>query len=328
MPDYISILKPDFFSVENVREFLKWGPLDAHNMPIKALEGTIFNAWVDEIKSLNSTYEMEYKILNAADYGAYTTRKRLFILFSEKAAHITWPVVTHFKGSNYKPVKEVLNFQNIGNCVLTRKKALSEATLERIYNGLRVYKKQYTITYYSTGKNHQSIEEPSPTLTTKDRVSIIMPFMLRDFTKGYLASVEDPSGTLLTIPKSNIVTAHLLNPQWGNSSGKSIEEPSFTLIARMDKAPPYLVVSTAGTFSIAIDPSDSYYTKKIKQYMIDNQIAQLTIRPLEIPEMLQIQGFPKNYQLVGSLTEQKKYIGNSVETTVMHKWIESVINTF
>ena len=152
--------------------------------------------------------------------------------------------------------------------------------------------------------------------------------MLRDFTKGYLASVEDPSGTLLTIPKSNIVTAHLLNPQWGNSSGKSIEEPSFTLIARMDKAPPYLVVSTAGTFSIAIDPSDSYYTKKIKQYMIDNQIAQLTIRPLEIPEMLQIQGFPKNYQLVGSLTEQKKYIGNSVETTVMHKWIESVINTF
>jgi DNA (cytosine-5)-methyltransferase 1 len=328
MPDYISALNPDLFSVENVREFLKWGPLDAFDNPIKSLEGTTYEAWVNEVKALNSGYEVDHKILNAADYGGYTTRKRLFILFSKDASKIVWPVVTHFKGSSYKPVKDLLDFSDTGNCIFTRKKPLAEATLGRIYHGLKTHKKQYLITYYGTGKNHQSVEEPSPTVTTKDRISIVTPFVLRDFTKGYLGSVEEPSGTLLTVPKINVVTAHLLNPQWGNSTGKSIEEPSFTLIARMDKAPPLIVQTVVGTVSVTISSTDSFYTKKIKQHMIDNEIDKVTIRSLNIPELLQIQGFPKDYTLIGTQTEQKKYIGNSVETTVMHKWIESVINTF
>ena len=327
MPDYIEALKPDFFSIENVREFLKWGPLDENNKPIKHLEGTSFKQWVSTIQSLNTGYKSDYRILNAADYGGYTTRKRLFMLFSGNSANLVWPQITHFKGSTYKPVKDLLDFSDAGNCIFDRSIPLVEATLQRIYNGLLTYDKEYLITYYSTGKNTHSTGNPSPTITTKDRVSVVIPFMLRDFTKGYLGSIEDPSGTLLTVPKQNVVQSFLLNPQCGNATGKSIEEPCFTLIARMDKAPPLLVQATKGQYP-EIKPTDSFFTKRIKEEMKKKGIYRITIRGLKIPELLQIQGFPKNYKLVGTQTEQKKYIGNSVETTVMHKWIETVINSF
>lgn len=327
MPDYISALNPDFFSIENVREFLKWGPLDESGDPIKELQGSTFNEWVEQIHGLNSGYISEYKILNAADYGAYTTRKRLFMLFTREDMKISWPDVTHFFGKNYKPVKDLLDFSDLGKCIFDRKKPLVDASLKRIYNGLMAHKKQYLITYYGTGKNHKSIDEPSPTVTTKDRISLVTPFILRDYTKGYLSDIENPAGTLLTVPKINIVSAHLLNPQWGNSTGKSIEEPMFTLIARMDKAPPLFVQAIHEVKNIEIKDSDSEYAVKIKRYMIENGISKVTIRSLKVPELLQIQGFPKDYKLVGSQTEQKKYIGNSVETTVMHKWVESVINS-
>lgn len=327
MPDYVTALNPDFFSIENVREFMKWGPLDEDSKPIKSLEGTTFKEWCNSISILNEGYFSDLKILNAADYGAYTKRKRLFMLFSKNKECLVWPKITHFKGTSYKPVKEVLDFSSVGNCIFERKTPLVEATLSRIYNGLRRYNKQYLITYYGNGRNIQSVEDPSPTVTTKDRMSLVTPFMLRDFTKGYLGSIEEPHGTLLTVPKANVVTAHLLNPQWGNDSGKSIEEPCFTLIARMDKAPPLLVLSESGAFP-EIKETDSFYTKKIKTLMKEKGIEKVTIRGLNIPELLQIQGFPKDYKLVGTQTEQKKYIGNSVETTVMHRWIEAVINTF
>ena len=55
---------------------------------------------------------------------------------------------------------------------------------------------------------------------------------------------------------------------------------------------------------------------KIKQYCIANNIKDICVRPLEIDEMLSIQGFPKGYKLVGTKTQQKKYIGNSVEVNV------------
>lgn len=327
MPDYITALNPDFFSIENVREFLKWGPLDSNNRPVKHLECTSFNEWVTSIVNLNGGYHHDYRILNAADYGAYTTRKRLFMLFSKNRENIVWPVVTHFKGSSYKPVKDLLDFSNAGNCIFDRKIPLVEATLARIFHGLQTYDKQYLITYYGTGKNHHSVDDPSSTVTTKDRMSLVTPFVLRDFTKGYLGSIEEPCGTLLTVPKANIVTAHLLNPQWGNSTGKNIEEPCFTLIARMDKAPPLFVLSQNGK-PPEIKPTDSFYTRVLKELMIKKGIGKVTIRSFTIPELLQVQGFPEDYKLVGTQTEQKKYIGNSVETTVMHKWIEAVVNSF
>jgi DNA (cytosine-5)-methyltransferase 1 len=327
MPRYSEYLNPDFFSIENVREFMDYGPLNEANHPIKECKGDYYKEWVSHMQSLNNGYAFDWKILNAADYGAYTTRKRYFSIFSKNIEDIAWAEITHFKGNNYKPVKDILELENKGKSIFNRKKPYVDATLNRILNGLKANKDEFLVSYYSNGKNHYSTNIPAITVTTKDRLSLITPFILRDYTKGYLSKIEEPSGTLLTIPKINLVTpTFLLNPQWGNDTGKSIEKPCFTLIARMDKAPPLLVSSSVGYEKIPYKPDYTSKMRELVDYMNDNYIVDIFIRPLVIKELLQIQGFPKDYKLVGTQTEQKKFIGNSVETTVMHKWIEAIIN--
>jgi DNA (cytosine-5)-methyltransferase 1 len=74
--------------------------------------------------------------------------------------------------------------------------------------------------------------------------------------------------------------------------------------------------------------SDDPWLKKIKGYMYKHKVLDICVRPLTVPEMLQIQGFPKNYTLIGTKTEHKKYIGNSVEVNVgvaLFKAIDSAI---
>ena len=197
--------------------------------------------------------------------------------------------------------------------------------------------------YYGNGSNH-SLKEPAPTLTTKDRLGYITAqFIDKQYGTGRAASLDSPAGTVTTNPKLNLVTIkpwlmdtsfnnvgtsidrparelspnntrfYLMNPQF-NSSGGSIDAPCFTLIARMDKRPPYLISAETGTPTIVIYDTDSTMTVKIKEFMALYGITDICMRMLKISELKKIMGFPEDYILVGTQTEQKKYIGNAVET--------------
>ena len=66
-----------------------------------------------------------------------------------------------------------------------------------------------------------------------------------------------------------------------------------------------------------------------RPFLFANDLVDINIRPLKIQEMLLIQGFPGAYKLKGTMTEQKKYVGNSVEVTVgiaLFVSIDGVIN--
>ena len=91
-------------------------------------------------------YDFDWRILNAADYGAYTTRKRFFGIFAKRGLPIVFPEPTHCKDGKtdmfgrlekWKPVKEVLDFSDEGDSIFCRKKPLAEKTFERIYAGLK-----------------------------------------------------------------------------------------------------------------------------------------------------------------------------------------------
>ena len=105
-----------------------------------------------------------------------------------------------------------------------------------------------------------------------------------------------------------------MNPQF-TSAGSSIDKPCFTLIARMDKRPPYIVTAETGG-AIVVYETDSPMTVKIKEFMAVYGISDIYIRMLKIIELKRIMGFGDDYVLVGTTTEQKKYIGNAVETHV------------
>jgi len=81
------------FVLENVREFLSWGPLDPFGRPIRERKGEYFRDFVAKLKK--SGYTVEWRILCAADYGDPTTRKRLFLIAVKDGQGIPWPKPTH-----------------------------------------------------------------------------------------------------------------------------------------------------------------------------------------------------------------------------------------
>lgn len=184
----------------------------------------------------------------------------------------------------------------------------------------------FFIKYYGTGVNTASVDVACPTITTKDRMGLVQAgFIYRDFSNsGFAMSLDMPSGTVMTNPKLNLVTCqhYLLNPQY-NNKGSSIDKPCFTLIARMDKAAPYLITAENGYNSIEITEKDSPYSRLIKQFMLEHGIYDVKMRMLRIPELLKIQGFPEDYILIGTEGDKKKYIGNAVPVKMAKLLIEA-----
>ena len=427
---YIDVIDPDYIQIENVEEFMSWGYMDEKGKPISMDKGRLYQKWVRNVKKYG--YNFEHRILNAADFGAYTTRKRFFGIFAKKSLPIVFPEPTHCKGGRqdmfsklekWKPVKEVIDFSDEGTTIF-REKPLAEKTLERIYAGLikfvaggkdaflsryntvrlqdtcksvdepcgvlttenRFAKVQvsflskqfsghpesknvsveepagaitcrdhhaFVSAYYGNGHNH-SVELPAPTVTTKDRFALVESrFLDMQYGNGTPTSINVPAGTVTTNPKFNIVTCkpwimntafsnigssieqpsqtitanrkwhYLMNPQF-NSAGGSVDNPCFTLIARMDKMPPYLVATESGQVAIEIYNNDSPMTVKIKEFMALYGIVDIKMRMLRIPELKKIMGFPENYVLIGTQADQKKFIGNAVEVTQARKNTEAL----
>jgi DNA (cytosine-5)-methyltransferase 1 len=369
---YIDELDCDYLYIENVREFMAWGSLDIFGKPVSKDKGKDYLKWVNNIKKRG--YKFDFRLLNAADFGAYTSRERFFGQFAKKGMPISWPEATHSKKVNLSPglfetprlkwkaVREVLLLDEEGESIFDRKKALVDKTLERIYAGLIKFsgegifiKKYYsgrpagkviscdepagTITtvggqalvsaihlntYYGNGGVH-SIDSVCPTLTTKDRVSVINShFIDQQYGNSSPASIEVPANTLTNVPKLSLVNVQqwLLNPQF-TSKGSSIDDPCFTLIARMDKKPPYIVSAETGQGQIIIYENDTPIMIKIKEFMAEHGIIDIKMRMLLVDEMLRIQGFPEGYKLQGTQTDQKKFIGNSVVPLVAKKLVES-----
>lgn len=176
---------------------------------------------------------------------------------------------------------------------------------------------QFIDAYYGNGNEH-SIDLPAPTVTTKDRLSLVTSyFMDEQYGNGIPVSIDRPANTITTTPKQNLVQVDkfIMNPQY-TSSGGSIDKPCFTLIARMDKMPPYLVSTEKRESQIMVYESDTPAMRKIKEFMAIYGIVDIKMRMLNIGELKRIMGFGSDYTLVGTQAEQKKYIGNAVEVNM------------
>jgi DNA (cytosine-5)-methyltransferase 1 len=367
---YIEQLDPDYVYIENVREFLTWGPLDDKGKPIASKKGVDYKRWKEAIKFYG--YDYDYQLLNSADFGSYTSRERYFGVFARIGMPILFPKKTHIKrskieNSNLKPwkaVREVLDLKDEGNSIfgLTKmNKPYSENTLKRIYSGLKkfsneglfikrynggcvnpeekvkstnrplgtilsnnthaVVKPVFLTSYYGNGNAH-SIDEPCNTLTTKERYAAH--FLNYDYSHPTHTSIDNPAGCVTTIPKHNLVSANWLVDTQFSNKGKSIDEPAQTLIARMDKKPIYLI-STNHKLSINnVEREFRNETEKlIVEFMKQNEISDIKIRMLKVSELKTIQGFPKDFELTGTKTNQLKFIGNSVVPLMAQKLIES-----
>ena len=242
---YIDVIAPDYIQIENVEEFMSWGDMDENGKPISMDKGRLYQKWVRNVKKYG--YNFEHRILNAADFGAYTTRKRFFGIFAKKNLPIVFPEPTHCKGGRqdmfsrlekWKPVKDVLDFSDEGTTIF-REKPLAEKTLERIYNGLIKFvaggKDAFLVKYNSmnrTGKyNAPGIDEPCPVVTTQNRLGVAQVCFLSKQFSGHPesknVSVEEPAGTITCRDHHAFVSAH-----YGNGFNRSVNELSATVTTK------------------------------------------------------------------------------------------------
>lgn len=243
---YIEAINPDYIQIENVEEFMSWGDMDENGKPLSKDKGRCYERWKRNVKKYG--YDFDWRILNAADYGAYTTRKRFFGIFAKRGLPIVFPEPTHCKDGKsdifgklekWKPVKEVLDFSDEGDSIFCRKKPLAEKTLERIYAGLIKFvaggKDAFIVKYNSmsrTGKYQApSVDEPCPVVATQGRLALAkVNFLSKQFSgqpDSKNISVDGPAGTITCKDHHAFVSAY-----YGNGNNHSVEFPAPTVTTK------------------------------------------------------------------------------------------------
>ena len=243
---YIEAINPDYIQIENVEEFMSWGDLDENGKPVSKNAGRLYQQWVANVCGYG--YRFVHRILNSADYGAYTSRRRFFGIFAKGSLPIVFPEPTHSKDGaaglfgrlhRWKPVREVLDFSDEGESIFGRKKPLVDATLERIYAGLIKFvaggKEAFMVKWNSmsrAGKYHApGIDEPCPTVATQSRLGVAQVSFLSKYyggsPEGKSVSVEEPAGAITTRDHHSFITAY-----YGNGHNHSIDEPAPTLTTK------------------------------------------------------------------------------------------------
>lgn len=240
---YIDVIDPDYIQIENVEEFMSWGDMDENGKPISMDKGRLYQKWVRNVKKYG--YNFEHRILNAADFGAYTTRKRFFGIFVKKNLPIVFPEPTHCKGGRqdmfsrlekWKPVKDVLDFSDEGTTIF-REKPLAEKTLERIYAGLIKFVaggKDAFLSRYNTVRPQdtcKSVDEPCGVLTTENRFAKVqVSFLSKQFSghpESKNVSVEEPAGAITCKDHHVFVSAY-----YGNGHNHSVDLPAPTVTTK------------------------------------------------------------------------------------------------
>ena len=247
---YIEALQVDYIQIENVEEFMSWGDMDEHGHPISKDKGRCYLKWVKTVQQYG--YDYDYRILNAADFGAYTSRKRFFGQFAKCGLPIVFPVQSYAKNGDeggmfhqykkWKPVREVLDLQDEGSSIFMKKKPLCEKTLERIFAGLVKFvaggKKKYEdfiLKYNSMNKSGHyrpvPTDEPCPVVATQNRLGYVkLNFLSKQFSGDPASknqSVDKPAGTITCVDHHAFVTAY-----FGNGFNSSIESPSPTVTTK------------------------------------------------------------------------------------------------
>lgn len=302
---YIEAINPDYIQIENVEEFMSWGDMDEKGHPVSKDKGRCYEKWKRNVKKYG--YDFDWRILNAADYGAYTTRKRFFGIFAKKGLPIVFPEATHCKNGRkdmfskletWRPVKEVLDFSDEGESIFTRKKPLAEKTLERIYAGLIKFvaggKDAFIVKYNSmsrTGKYQSpSIDEPCPTVATQGRLALAKVSFLSKQYSGHPGSknisVEEPAGTITCKDHHAFVSAY-----YGNGNNHSVDSPAPTVTTkdRLALVTPFFMnyYSGGGQLGSVNEPCPAVTTvpkqRMVTPVFIDQQFGASSAASIEKP---------------------------------------------
>lgn len=251
----------DVIILENVEEFRQWGPLDEAGQPIKERRGEEFDLWVRKLRKLG--YKVDWRELRACDYGAPTSRKRLFLIARRDGLPIVWPEPTHGKPGTpevengqrlpWRTAAECIDWSIPCPSIFDRKRPLKDATHRRIAHGVMRYvvnaQRPFIVplTHHGAHRGHDTAE-PAPTITAARRGELaavdaaIVPIT---HTKGgnQATPPDAPVPTITTAKGGEFARAtvtlapHVTKFRTG-SVGSDAGEPMPTVTANGDSARP------------------------------------------------------------------------------------------
>lgn len=270
--------RPRVISLENVKQILQWGRLiakrDKATGRVVKLDGTVAapgevvpvgqqflipdpkqrgRTWRRFVALLEGMgYVVEWKVIRACDFGAPTSRERLFMIARCDDQPIVWPEPTHFKNpakgqQKWKTAADCIDFTDLGKSIFGRKKDLAPATLRRVAKGMKKFVIDSATPFIVpianwSGETVQSADKPLRTITSYPKggaFSVVSPVMVTAaHGEGKPGGVQrwgdgckssaDPLGTITASGGHSIALAHLVKFRF-NDAGKALDEPLPTI---------------------------------------------------------------------------------------------------
>lgn len=259
-------VRPRVIMLENVEEFRTWGPLNRGHRPIKAKQGVTFRKFVSQLEALG--YQVEYRELVAADYGAPTMRKRFFLIARCDGRPIVWPKPTHALAGSpevaaglrkpyvgaYTQIDFSLPCPSIFDTAEEIKKQygiravrpLAEKTMERIARGLKKFvidnSEPFIVQVNHTGAASDycnSMNEPLRVVTSKNGYAVVEPYIVQIGQTGFAADrskdVREPLTTVVSKNEHCLIAPTLIQYHSETAKdevrGQGIEDPIMTVDA-------------------------------------------------------------------------------------------------
>jgi DNA (cytosine-5)-methyltransferase 1 len=320
----------DNIVVENVREFAEWGPIGADGHPLKSRKGDTFRAWVKAMESLN--YRVEWQVLNCADYGDATSRKRLFVLMKRGRGHIEWPKATHCDPSvisgqagreSWRAAREIIDWNLRGQSIFNRKRPLKQRTLDRIAAGLRKFggaaAEPFLVMLYGTN-DARSVERPCPTITSGGQhVGLCEPFIVGMEHEGRVHGCEKPLPTVTTARGGamGLIEPFLVSYHNGHDCDRRTHPlngpmPTQDCSNRYGLCEPFLINYHGNSTSPSVRAPLDTITARDRFGLVEPQYLDILFRMLQPHEIAAAHSFPAEYRFQGSKEDVVKQIGNSV----------------
>ena len=271
--------RPRVISLENVKQILQWGRLIAKRdktsgrvvklngdvaapgevvpvdqqflIPDPKQRGRTWSRFVALLEGMG--YVVEWKVIKACDFGAPTSRERLFMIARCDGQPIVWPEPTHAKNptkgqQKWKTAADCIDFTDLGKSIFGRKKDLAPATLRRVAKGMKKFVIDSAAPFIVpianwSGEAVQSADEPLRTITSypKDGAFSVVSPIIAPATHQGSDRINDPLEPLPTVTCANrgeltLISLTLIQSGYGERPGQEprvpgLDQPLGTVVA-------------------------------------------------------------------------------------------------